>query len=72
MADKKCPRCNKGMVKCPKCDGKGRYRTVSYIPIISDVIHAIEGDDHMTKCPNCNGEGKLQCMLCGGNGVVKD
>ncbi|MEA3357216.1 MAG: molecular chaperone DnaJ [Patescibacteria group bacterium] len=52
------------MVKCKKCDGKGRVRKVrnSILGGISVVI----------ECPDCQGRGevpKTVCDKCGGNGV---
>lgn len=71
MADKPCPRCNDGLIKCPKCKGMGKYSTRTYLPILSDLINVID-PEKLTECQNCYGSGQIQCAKCNGNGVIND
>ena len=71
MADVTCPRCYDGLIECPKCDGNGEYSTQIYLPILSDIINAIDPEE-LVHCVNCNGSGKIQCSKCGGNGVIDE
>ena len=52
----KCPSCDKGLINCSSCKGKGG---------IFDIISG----GH--ECRNCNSSGKVRCPNCGGKGNIQ-
>ena len=58
-----CTRCGgKGVVKCPKCDGRGAMEE-GQLDLLA------EPSSGGTACPECRGTGTLSCPICDGTGV---
>lgn len=65
-----CSNCSgTGKVTCPTCDGDGKIRNTSYIPILSEI--STLANDWQT-CPNCHGSGEKKCSRCNGTGNDPD
>lgn len=67
-----CPRCNRGVIRCPKCDGDGEIPIKDGFPqILVDLGEAMGGSNNRETCTHCNGSGEVTCAKCGGNGVIE-
>ena len=59
----------KGTIHCDKCNGTGKTRNSSYLPLISELSNLA---NDWVKCFKCGGRGKKQCKYCKGSGHVSD